>query len=506
MTHPHYNYGYKTTPQKHLLGREIDYSRGRGLGGSSAINFAFWTRGPDGDWDEWARLVKDDFFNAENAEQRFKKIEGYGLIENPDHHKYIDPLAENHGYDGPVKIMFPKEWESTMEPELIAAQQYGLPKNLDTNSGNPIGNGVSSATGYKSKRVTAATAYLSDPPSNLHIVTNAPAAKIIFNGKRAIGVLAGGKEYFCKNDLILSAGALDTPKLLLLSGVGPKQELSVHGISSVIDLPGVGKNLQDHIYVPITVQISGLENDRAVLADPAAMKEARVEFEKHGTGPMTIIYNSATIGWFRDEKVYASKEFAALPEETQSYIKRLTIPTWEQIVLSPTLSPFSDPKKAYLTNVPIGMINQSRGTVTLASANATDAPVCDPNFMDHPFDRMNYTQAIRTSYDLLTSAAHAWETVAPFMVPKSTSDEDIWAFIQENLGSTYHMSCTAKMGTMDDEMAVVDTAFRVRGAEGLRVADLSVTPLLPNCHTVSTGYLIGNAAAERLIAEYGLDN
>jgi choline dehydrogenase-like flavoprotein len=504
-THPHYNYGYKTTPQKHLLNREIDFSRGRGLGGSSAINFAFWTRGPAGDWDEWAKILNDDFFNAVNAERRFKKIEGYGPIANPDHRKYVNPSSQHHGYDGPVKITFPKEWERTLEPELIAAREYGMPTNLDINSGNPIGNGISPATAYRSIRVTAATAYLSDPPINLHIVTNAQATKIIFKDKKAVGVQAGGKEYYAQNDIIISAGALDTPKLLLLSGIGPKHELVLHGITSVLDLPGVGKNLQDHTHLPITVQIQDGKDDRAEFTEPAPMQAARAQFEKDGTGPLTILFNTAIMGWFRDEKVYASKEFRALPEDMQSYIKRPTVPTWEQAVLCPTLTPLSDPKKTYLTNIAFGMINQSRGTVTLASANATDAPVCDPNFMDHPFDRMKLTHAIRMSYGLLTSPLNAKDTVAPFMVPKSMSDEDIWVFIQENLQSTYHMAGTAKMGGKDDEMAVVDTDFKVRGVEGLRVADMSVIPLLPSCHTVSTAYQIGNAAAERLIAEYGLD-
>jgi choline dehydrogenase-like flavoprotein len=504
-THPHYNWGYQTVPQKHLLGRTIDYSRGKGLGGSSAINFAFYTRGPDSDWDEWAKLVGDDFFNAKNALKRFKRIEGYASVHDPGHIKYVNPSPELHGSDGPVKVSFAKEWEKNMEYQMLAAKEYGLPSNLDLNSGNPIGNGVNPYTGFAAKRTTAATAYLSNPPSNLTIITDAQASKIIFDGKRAIGVQAGGKDYLAANDIIISAGAVDTPKLLLLSGIGPKDELSSHGISSVIDLPGVGKNLQDHLYVRSTVQVADDHHDRAKWAEEKVMQEARSQFEKDGTGPLSILYNSAVVGFFRDEKLYETKEFADLPKEVQAYIKAPTNPTWEQAVCCPTMTPFSDPAKTYLTNVVFGMVPQSRGTVTLASANVSDAPIIDPNFLAHPFDRRNLIEAVKISNGLLTSPPNARVTIADYETPKSMSDEDVLRHIQELGGSTFHPAGTAKMGRKDDEMAVIDTNFKVRGMEGLRVADLSVTPRLPNCHTVSTGYLIGETAAERLIEEYGLN-
>ncbi|KAF2417417.1 alcohol oxidase [Tothia fuscella] len=453
--------GYQTIPQKHLLNRQINYSAGKGLGGSSCINFAFYTRGPNADWDEWSNIVGDDFFNARNAEKMFKRFEGFELVPTKEHLKYVNPFSEHHSFLGPVKISVPKVWERNMEAVIKVAEDFGLPSNLDINSGNPIGNGVDPATGSMAKRTTAATAYLSKPPNNLTIMTHALATKIIFEGKKTIG----------------------TPKLLLLSGIGAKEELSAHGIPHVVDLPGVGKNLQDHPHIPLTVQLTDGKHDRARWADAEVIKASRAKFEKDGSGSLSILYNTVVVGFFRDiDAVYNSKEFADLPIDVQRFIKTPTIPTWEQAVLCPT-----------------------RGTATLASSNPTDPPLIDPAFFSHPFDRRSFIEAIRISYALLTCPANAKDTTATYMAPKSTSDDDIWTYIQENVVSTFHPGGTAKMGKDGDGMAVVDARFRVMGVEGLRVADLSVVPLLPNCHTVSTGYLIGELAAERLVREYGLD-
>jgi choline dehydrogenase-like flavoprotein len=505
FTRPHFNWNYHTTPQKDLKNREIAYHRGRGLGGSSSINFAFWTVGSNEDFNEWAKQVGDESFNWKNAQRRFKNIEGYGSVQNPKHLKYIDPKSEDHGHEGPVKVECPPEWERTFDTVLDASYDYGMAANLDLNSGNEIGLGVCLPTAHESYRSTAATAYLTNKTSNLTIVTDSPVTKILFDGKTAVGVVAGGKQYYAEKEVILTAGALDTPKVLLLSGIGPKEELSRHDIPTVVNLP-VGQGLQDHAHVNISMQLKDGSNDRAAWSSSEAMQASREQFSKDGTGSFKIFNSLVALGFFNGSKeLFASDEFAKLPAETQRYIKHPSIPSWEIGTNCPPLTPMADPTHSYLTVVAFAMVPQSRGTVTLKSADPNDPPVSDPRLMSHAFDRVNMIGTVRQAYNYITSPSMSKDTIKPFMAPKSASEEDIWAFIQENCNSTWHMSSTARMGKIDDEEAVVTSDFKVKGLKGLRVADMSITPFLPNCHTMAIAYFIGESASEKIIADYGLD-
>ena len=289
-----------------------------------------------------------------------------------------------------------------------------------------------------------------------------------------------------------------------MSGVGPKEELTKHNIECVHELP-VGRNLRDHWFFPLNLQLKQGGDDRPPLADPEFVASARAQFEKDGTGPLAVLYNLQQMGWLRpSEALEQSQEFKTLPAEEKEHLRHSTVPTWEICTHSPPLHPDALPDKSYLSVICIGMLPQSHGTVTLASADPKDAPVCDPNLFSHPFDRRNAIEACRITYDILTSPLLAEDTESIFNAPKSMSDEDIIEYAKETTNTTWHMSCTAKMGRDDDPKAVVDKRFRVRGLEGLRVADMSVTPFAPNCHTVAVAYQIGEMAAERLIEEYGL--
>lgn len=491
-------------PQKHLSDNPVGYARGKGLGGSSAINFCFYTRGAKDDFDEWARRVDDDFFSWKNAERRFKRFEGYQPTKNVTHAKYADWKPENHGTKGPVKISAADEWEGQLENAYLAAGEEGWPSNLDINSGDPLGFGVEATTGHKWHRTTARNAYLADAPPNLMIVTDAPASKVLFDGKRAIGIQAGGNDYLAQKEVILSAGALDTPKLLMLSGVGPKAELNKHNIPIVADLP-VGVGLQDHLHVTMCIQIKDGADQRAAWSTPEATEAARKQLALDGTGPLSTMYNSALVGFSKGSpSVYSSEEFNSLPEDVRTYLQRSTVPSYEFSAGCPAF--YMDPTKTYASALAFNMAVQSRGNVTLKSADPNDPPVSDPNFMSHPFDRLTMIDGVRRVHKWLTHPLMSPEPVAQLQVPKSDSDEDILDFIQKNGQSTQHMSCTCRMGKASDEAAVVTTDFKVKGLEGLRIVDMSVAPLLPNCHTVSTAYLIGETAAERMIAELDLDS
>jgi choline dehydrogenase-like flavoprotein len=192
FNYPQDNWNYSTSPQAYLNGREASYARGRGIGGSSRINFACYTIGPRGDFDYWAELVNDDFFNWSNARRRFDKIESYDTNVKPEYAKYFGPLKEQHGVDGPLSVSLPVVWERGLVEALDAANAAGFEINRDTNSGNPIGIGIVASTAKNGIRATSAS-YLLEPPKNLTIIANTLVTKILFEGKRAVGVSAGEK-------------------------------------------------------------------------------------------------------------------------------------------------------------------------------------------------------------------------------------------------------------------------------------------------------------------------
>lgn len=294
----------------------------------------------------------------------------------------------------------------------------------------------------------------------------------------------------------------------MLSGIGPKDELAKHDIPSLHSLPGVGENLQDHPFSFLTVRTTDGSNGRAIFGKPEAYAAARKELIEKSTGALGKVYGTVIMAFNKaSEELLASEEYENLPEETKRYIHRPTVPTSEYIAHGLPAPPFVDQTKTYISFLVAVYSPQSRGTIKLASSDPKDAPLCDPNILTHPFDRKSYVDSMRRLYRLVKSSA--FDTAGTYLewvlAPKSDSDEDIWAFTSQVIGTTWHMSSTVKMGKANDEMACVDTDFKVRGLDGLRVADMSVVPFVFNCHVQSVAYGVGEACAERLINEYGLD-
>jgi choline dehydrogenase-like flavoprotein len=225
------NWNYKTAPQAHLHAQEIDYSRGRGLGGSTAINFCGWVVGPRDDYEEWARLVEDESFNWQNARRCLDKIENLDpTIPNENLKKYVDAkvedgvvalstkflknqtltAAQDHSSTGSVALTYGESWLHTAGDIFVEAEQAGLPTNKDVNSGDPIGMGMGSVSISKGHRVTSSMAYLSNPPSNMAILSNASVARVLFQDKRAVGVeTVDGRNFIANKEVIVSGGALN---------------------------------------------------------------------------------------------------------------------------------------------------------------------------------------------------------------------------------------------------------------------------------------------------------
>jgi choline dehydrogenase-like flavoprotein len=355
-------------------------------------------------------------------------------------------------------------------------------------------------------RVTAATAYLSSPPPNLTIKTDTPVAKVVIDdSKKAVGVhTLAGEIYKASKEVILSAGSFDTPKILLLSGIGTATDLSSHSITLVQDLPGVGKGLKDHCLATITLLLKA----NAVSAVPTAAEFPAVAKTNPvvARDPLRETGTASPMAWLSSDAVKGSTEFAALDKETKEYL--LKVPSYEMMTvdmpMSPEVFPLLGPGDRVVTLAAAVQNNQSTGSVRLASSDPKEHALVDPNLLAHPYDQRVAIEALRRVIALSKVPTFADITEKVIEGPEGDSDEALLDHFKKGVVPIFHFLGTCKMGKHEDKMAVVDKNFRVNGLAGLRVVDLSVAPVLPNNHTQSTAYLIGETAAEKMVEEYGL--
>jgi choline dehydrogenase-like flavoprotein len=322
------NWHYKTAPQTHLAGQEIDYSRGKGLGGSTAINFCAWTVGPRDDYDEWARIVDDQRFAWKNVKRVLKRITNLDpRVPNQHFRNVVDPNMGDHSTTGNLHLAYGEQWLPDVGDVFVAAKQIGHVVNQDVNNGDPIGLGMGSVCIAKDIRATSSSAYLSLPPPNLNIVVNTPIARVLFAKQRAIGVeTIYGRRLMARKEVVLSGGALNTPQIMKLSGVGPAGELKRCGIPLVWDLPMVGENLQDHCFSTV-----GIVLEKDITLPP---------------GPDT--QSPTPMGWFKLPSVTESAEFKQLPSKVQEHMQKPTVPAMEIA----TVRPFN----VYVKTTPIDII------------------------------------------------------------------------------------------------------------------------------------------------------
>ncbi|KAF9884222.1 hypothetical protein FE257_001954 [Aspergillus nanangensis] len=503
------NWGYKTTPQEHCNGRQIDYSRGKVLGGSSAINFGVYTVGARDDYNEWATAVGDDAFSWDRMQARFKRLETFnGAIADTKNAKYAAPKSSDHGLQGGLRVGYAAEWEEDLPLMMDVFEQAGLAHNGDHNSGDPLGMSLVINSSHQGQRVTA-TDLLLDAPDNLTIITESPVQRVILEGTKAVGVEAKGSKYFASKEVILTAGSLDTPKILMHSGIGPAAELEKFQLPLVKDLPAIGQGLRDHFFAPLCFLRDPSTNDRnQFFGDQAAMDSGLEQWKKDGTGPWARHSCQISAGWLKSDRVTASEEFKALPASTQEFMQRETVPHYEFMTHFPLhlINPEVTKDYSYVCLLVFLMNEQSSGEVRLQSNNPDDPLLFDPKFLSHPFDRRACIEIFREALQVTKHKAFQKDTVSTLIAPASESDEDILEFWKNTLGSSWHMSGTVKMGKVGDSDAAVDSQFRVFGIESLRIADMSVLPVLTNNHTQATAYVTGVSCADCLIEEYGLSS
>jgi len=462
---------YRIQPQAAQGGITPEFVQGRVLGGGSSVNAMVYMRGCPEDYDGWAkdgcpgwtyRDVLPYFMRAEDNE-RFS--------------------GDVHGVDGPLGVSDQKYTHYLTKSWLRACQELGIPYNPDFNSGKQTGCGLYQVTMRNGRRCSAATAYLNPARrrKNLEIKTNAQVTKILIESKRAVGIsyLENGqhKTAHASAEITLTSGAIGSPHLLMLSGIGPADQLRSAGVPLVLDLPGVGQNLQDHFDVFLIYQLSGAHSYDKYKKFHWQFW-AGLQYLLFRDGPITSNICEGGLLWFGDRNdPLPNLQYHFLPgagvEEGSD-----TAPGGNGCTLN-----------VYQTRP------RSRGTVTLLSADPLAPPAVDPNYLSEDYDLQCLSEAVRIGQDILAQRSLS-KYVAGFVRPEKhiTDKTERIEFVKRSGQGALHPSGACRMGT--DELAVVDPQLRVRGIDGLRVADTSIMPRLVSGNTNAPAIMIGERASD----------
>lgn len=466
------NCAYDTVPQAGLNGRKGYQPRGKVLGGSSAINAMVYIRGHQKDYDHWAALGNNGW-SFKDVLPYFKKSEQNHSINN-----------EWHGSSGPLHVSNLQTDNPFQQHYLDAARQVGYPVNNDFNGAEQEGVGIYQTTQVNGERCSAYRAYLLPhlQRANLKIETRAQVQRILFEGKRAVGVeyKKNGQlfQVRARHEVILSAGAFQSPQILMLSGVGDSSELQRHNIPLVHHLPGVGKNLQDHPDF-----IFGYKAKHTALLGislSASFQLVKDIFKYRKTRRGMISSNFAEGGAF-----LKTDPSQPLPNIQLHFVIALVDDH------ARTLHP------GYGLSCHVCLLRpRSVGTVTLKDSNPDSAPVIDPNFFNHPQDVEDMVAGYKMTERLMKAPAIAQFITKDMFTSQVKSNDDIRSILRARTDTVYHPVGTCKMGI--DEMAVVDPQLKVYGIEGLRVVDASIMPGLIGGNTNAPAIMIAEKAADMI--------
>ncbi|WP_026870448.1 choline dehydrogenase [Inquilinus limosus] len=468
-----YNWYYETEPQAAMDNRRMYWPRGRVLGGSSSLNAMVYVRGHAYDYDRWADEGAAGWSYAEvlpyfrRAETRAKGGDDY------------------RGSDGPLRVSTGSQPNPLFDAFIEAGRQAGYPFTTDMNGYQQEGFGKMDMTIHQGERWSAAKAYLKPIRSrpNLTIETGALSTRILFEGRRAVGVeYAQGPQVRvarAAREVILCGGAINSPQLLMLSGVGPADQLRRHGIAVVHDLPGVGRNLQDHLEMYIQhectqpITLYSVEN-------PLFKAKVGVEWFMFRSGLCTSAHLEAG-GFIRSRAGirHPDIQYHFLPSVVNDHGRK--------------------PGDRHAFQVHAGTMRAtSRGWIELRSADPRAKPILQPNYLTTEDDREDMRACVKLTREIFAQPAFA-PYRGPEIAPGAAvrTDDEIDAFVRAKADSAYHPSCTCKMGV--DEMAVVDPETRVRGLEGLRVVDASIMPSIVSGNLNAPTIMIGEKAADMIL-------
>lgn len=469
------NWAFETVPQPGLNGRRGYQPRGKMLGGSSGINAMVYIRGHKQDYDQWAALGNTGW-SFDEVLPYFKKSEN-----NETHGGHY------HGQSGPLHVSELRSDNPYQQIYLEAARQAGFNINTDFNGEEQEGVGIYQVTQHHGERWTAARGYLHPhmgKRSNLQVETGCHVTRILFEGKRAVGVeyRQGGQTKTLKagKEILLAAGAFQTPQLLMLSGVGDGKALQALGIPVVHDLPGVGQNLQDHPDFVFKYRAKSLDLLGVSAGGSLRMVREFRRYQSQRRGLLTS--NGAEGGGF-----LKTDPSLSAPDIQLHFVLAMLDDHARKLHLG----------HGYSCHMCL-LRPKSIGEVTLASKDPMAAPLINPRFLEHPDDIESMVKGFKLTRKLMDAPALVAARTSDFQTANVHSDDEIRAVLRQTSDTVYHPIGTCKMGV--DAMAVVDPQLRVHGMTGLRVVDASIMPTLIGGNTNAPTMMIGEKAADMIRA------
>lgn len=462
-----YDWAYHTTPQTKLNNRKLFWPRGKVLGGSSSINAMIYIRGHHRDYDHWQALGNEGW-GFDKALHYFRKSQNQERGE-----------STYHGVGGSLNVADLRSINPLSRIFLNAAEEMGFPLNNDFNGQEQDGFGFYQVTQKDGKRCSAAAGYLTPILSrpNLTVQTQVHVTKLLIENNKVIGLayLLEGREeqeVYINREVILSAGAINSPQILMLSGIGPADELRRLGINVVNDLAGVGQNLQDHLFLSVAYACK----EPISLAD-AETPENVAEFMQ-GRGPLTS--NVGEAGGFIRTKSGLSQPDIQFHFGPVYYLNHgFTKPEGHGLSIGPTL-----------------ICPESVGYIKLNSRNPLDAPIIEPNYLTNETDLDTLVRSVKIVKEMAKTKAFQPYCGAAVCQALST-DEEIKEFVRNTVETLYHPIGTCKMG--NDKMAVVDDKLKVHGIENLRVIDASIMPRIPAGNTNAPVIMVAEKAADLIL-------
>jgi choline dehydrogenase-like flavoprotein len=467
-----FNWAFETVPQRGLNGRRGYQPRGKTLGGSSSINAMMYVRGHRWDYDHWASLGNVGW-SYDEVLPYFRRSENNADLRN-----------EFHGDDGPLHVSYLRSPAPFFQLCIDAAMQLGIKHTIDFNGAEQEGIGYTQVMQKHGERCSAAKAFITPNLSraNLRVETNALTTRILFKGKRAIGVeyCQGGKTLTirARKEVIVSAGAFQSPQLLMLSGIGDGEELCKLGVPVLHHLPGVGRNLQDHLDINLNYRCShpdligmGPATGLALLKDIASYRKERRGIWTSNFAELNCFLKSDPDQRVPDLQIEISRGI------TNDHGRKMVMVRGFCVIVT-VLRP------------------KSIGRVGLASANPADAPLIDPNFLDHLDDLNLFVKGVKIARRIIASPLLDRHRGEERYTGHARTDDEIREIVRARADTNYHPVGTCKMGV--DAMAVVDPQLRVHGVCGLRVVDASIMPTLIGGNTCAPSIMISEKGAQMM--------
>ncbi|CZT37187.1 GMC family oxidoreductase [Rhizobium sp. 9140] len=465
------SWGWETVPQKHMNGRVLRYTQAKVIGGGSSINAQLYTRGNAADYDLWASEDGCEGWDYRSVLPYFKRAE--------DNQRFAD---DYHAYGGPLGVSMPVSALPICDAYIRAGQELGIPYNPDFNGRQQAGVGFYQLTQRNRRRSSASLAYLSPikDRKNLTIRLGARVSRIVLEGTTAVGVeiaTSHGSEIVrCEREVLVTSGAIGSPKLLLQSGIGPADHLTSVGVPVAHDLPGVGGNLQDHLDLFVIAECTG-DHTYDGVAKLHRTLWAGLEYVLFRTGPVASSLFETGGFWYADPEARSPdiQFHLGLGSGIEAGVEKL--------------------KNAGVTLNSAYLHPRSRGTVRLSASDPAAAPLIDPNYWSDPHDRKMSLEGLRIAREIFEQAA-----LKPYILaerlpgPKVRTEAELFDYGCANAKTDHHPVGTCRMGTGAD--AVVGLDLRVRGLQGLRVCDSSVMPRVPSCNTNAPTIMVGEKGAD----------